>query len=96
MFNDDNKEVREQINKSAVLYIISIGGDCLNSFLPLYKKSIEDVKWRVRYEGYEGLFQIAIKIQNADLFSKTLEPLFMNYLKDKCFAVQELGYKKLN
>ena len=56
MFSDDNKEVRQNANKAGVIYITGKGDDSLNSFLPLFKKAIEDDKWRVRYEAYEAVF----------------------------------------
>jgi len=59
MFGDENKDVRMTIARTAARFIEAVGGDGLNTFLPLFKKSIDDDKWRVRLEGYEALIILA-------------------------------------
>lgn len=64
MYNDEHKEVRQAANIASVEYVKNIGGDSMKTFLPLFKKSIEDEKWRVRYEAYEALTTLAISLGN--------------------------------
>lgn len=52
MFNDENKEVREGVMRSAAEFCINVGVEVLDQFLPNFKKAIEDPKWRVRSEAY--------------------------------------------
>jgi len=87
MFNDDHKEVRQCVTNASVDFVKNCGTEILNQFLPLYKKFIDDEKWRVRHSTYDALIKIAVQQANSDLFFKNIEPLFMNYLKDKVFAV---------
>lgn len=95
MFGDENKDVRMTIARTAARFIEAVGGDGLNTFLPLFKKAIDDDKWRVRLEGYEALIILAKHFDNVDTFGNYIEPLFMNYLKDKASAVRECGVDKL-
>jgi len=55
MFADDHKVVRETTTTASVEFIKNIGSESLNTFLPLYKKCLEDDKWRVRYEAYDAI-----------------------------------------
>ena len=59
MFADENKEVRESVTRAATKFIEAIGADVINSFLPHFKKAIEDEKWRVRLEAYDALTELA-------------------------------------
>lgn len=65
MFNDDNKEVREGVNRAAARFCEAIGQEVLPSLIPLFKKSIEDQKWRVRCEAYKAMMSIASKYVNS-------------------------------
>ena len=49
----------------------------------------------VRYEGYLSLFLIAEHFKDYDLYSKTLEPLVMNYLCDKVAFIREFGAQRI-
>ena len=64
MFGDEHKDVREGTNRAAARFCEAIGPEVLTQFLPFFKKSIEDLKWRVRLEGYQAMVSIALKYQN--------------------------------
>lgn len=70
MFNDENKEVREAVMKSASEFCINVGTECIPQFLPHFKKGIDDPKWRVRLECLKSLIVIAHKFNNSDLLTK--------------------------
>lgn len=63
--------------------------------MPYFKKAIEDDKWRVRLEAYESLVCIAKHFANQDLFTKHIETLFMQYMKERVAQVRETGQEKL-
>jgi len=96
MFSDDNKEVREGVTRAATKFIEAVGAESITNFLPHFKKTIEDSKWRVRIEAYDAFVELARHFHNPDLFQKTIEPLYMNYLKDRTAAVREHCAAKLS
>lgn len=49
----------------------------------------------MRTETIEGVADIGIHFQNVDVFNKYLENIYFTFLKDKTYAVRELGLKKL-
>ncbi|EGR34557.1 protein phosphatase 2 regulatory subunit A, alpha isoform, putative [Ichthyophthirius multifiliis] len=95
LFDDESKEVRQGANKAASKFAECLGPDSLKTLLPLFKKSIEDPKWRVRVEAYEALSNIAKAYHNNEVFMNNLEPLFMSFLKDKISIVRESAANKL-
>lgn len=96
LFNDDQKEVREAASKSAAKFCENVGPESIDVFINLFKKSLEDTKWRVRAETLDGLINLAKKFpQPPDLFKNKLEPLIMMYLKEKASVVREISIEKI-
>ncbi|KAL4433336.1 hypothetical protein ABPG74_017440 [Tetrahymena malaccensis] len=95
LFEDENKEVRQGVTRAACKFVEVIGQDSLKNLIPHFKKSIEDPKWRVRIEAYDAIAHLSKVFHNPDLFQSTLEPMFMNYLKDRIAVVRENGVEKL-
>lgn len=95
MFPDENTEVRICVMKAATRYVKAVGIESITTMAPHFKNTIADPKWRVRTETLEGIADIAVHFSNIDMFTKHLEPLFFTYLKDKTYAVRDVGVKKL-
>ncbi|EGR33470.1 phosphorylase phosphatase, putative [Ichthyophthirius multifiliis] len=110
LFDDECKEVRQGATKAAAKFAECLGPDSLKTLIPFFKKSVEDTKWRVRIEAYEGLANIAKyfhvfiyifhffyiqKKKNNDIFLNSIEPLFMTYIKDRVSVVRENTSEKL-
>lgn len=66
-----------------------MGPEVLTHFIPHFKKAIEDPKWRVRCEAYQSILNVSVKYHNPQLFQKELEPLLLNFLKDKVAMVRD-------
>jgi len=56
---------------------------------------LDDKKWKVRIAAYETISDLALFYQSYDIFFKTLEPLFVLYLKDRAQIIREFGIKKI-
>lgn len=95
MFADENKDVRTGACRAAAKFVEAVGPDSINTFIPFFKKAIEDEKWRVRLEAYESLVELAKHYHNPEMFAKHIEPLYMNFLKDRVSSVREGGVEKL-
>jgi hypothetical protein len=59
LFADENKEVRQGVTKAAAKFAEAIGAETVATFMPYFKKMVEDDKWRVRIEAYDALVEIA-------------------------------------
>jgi len=70
MLANDNKLVRASALLTSLRFVESYGWSCFQTFLPQYKKLIEDPKWRVRAQTYECLINIGkhINVRSSDLF----------------------------
>lgn len=68
-----------------------MGSDIVNTISPYLKTASEDPKWRVRLEAIGATVSLALAYQSFDIFAKSLEPVFLLYLKDKAAAVREFG-----
>lgn len=102
LLKDENQEVRKGALTAATKFIEVLGVDSINAFQPSFKQCSEDPKWRVRLELLRNIADLAIKlnvrwsfIQNADIFSKYLEPFYVFYMNDRANAVRTLGISKL-
>ncbi len=95
LFEDESKEVRQGATKAIAKYAEIAGIEVLKTAIPLYKKTIEDPKWRVRIETYDALASIAKICKNNDAFLNNIEPMFMGFLKDRVALVRENGVDKL-
>lgn len=42
-----------------------------------------------------NVLELAIKVQNYDLWTKSLEPLFLNYLKDRVSAIRGVAIERI-
>lgn len=96
MFNDDNKDVRQGVTRACAKFVEAVGPESINNFVPCIKKIIEDEKWRVRLEAYDALVELARHFHNPEFFNTKIEPLYMNFMKDKTSAVRENGVEKLH
>jgi len=47
------------------------------------KNLLDDKKWKVRIAAYETISDLALFYSNYDIFIKSLEPLFLLFLKDR-------------
>lgn len=95
LFEDENKEVRQGVTRAACKFVEVTGQESLKNLIPHFRRSSEDPKWRVRIEAYDAIAHLAKVFHNPDLFTTTLEPMFMNYLKDRIAIVRENGVEKL-
>ncbi|EGR34046.1 protein phosphatase 2 regulatory subunit A, alpha isoform, putative [Ichthyophthirius multifiliis] len=95
LFDDESKEVRQGATKAVSKYVEVIGVDALKTAIPLFKKTIEDNKWRVRVETYDALANIAKSIKNQEVFVNNIESIYFSYLKDRVAAVRENAAEKL-
>lgn len=95
LMKDDNQEVRKGGIEAAVKFIEVMGADTVNSLYPSLKTCSEDLKWRVRLELTKNLTDLAVKVQNNELFAKYLEPLIMNYLKDRVSTIREVAISRI-
>lgn len=91
LMKDDNQEVRKGGIEAAAKFIEVMGVETINSLYPSLKTCSEDTKWRVRLELMKNLSALAVKVQNNDLFIKYLEPLILNYLKDRVSAIRAVA-----
>lgn len=95
LMKDDNQEVRKGGIEAAVKFIEVMGADTINSLYPSLKACSEDTKWRVRLELTRHLAELAVKTQNNELFVKYLEPLILNYLKDRVSTIREVAISRI-
>ena len=100
LMKDDNQEVRKGGIEAAVKFIEVMGADTINSLYPSLKTCSEDSKWRVRLELTKHITELAVKVssfttQNSDLFVKYLEPLILNYLKDRVSAIRAAAIERI-
>lgn len=95
LMKDDNQEVRKGGIEAAVKFIEVMGADTINSLYPSLKLCSEDAKWRVRLELTRNITELAVRAQNNDLFNKYLEPLFLNYLKDRVSTIREVAISRI-
>jgi len=80
----------------------AIGTEVINTISPYLKSASEDPKWRVRSEAIDATASLALAyqvliplIQNIEVFMKSLEPIYMLYLKDRAAAVREFGVERI-
>jgi serine/threonine-protein phosphatase 2A regulatory subunit A len=95
LMKDDNQEVRKGGIEAATKFIEVLGADTITSLYPSLKACSEDAKWRVRLELMRNIIELAVKAQNNDLFTKYLEPLFINYLKDRVSAIRGVAIERI-
>eukprot|EP00825_Cyclidium_porcatum_P001190 TRINITY_DN1053_c0_g1_i3.p1 TRINITY_DN1053_c0_g1~~TRINITY_DN1053_c0_g1_i3.p1 ORF type:complete len:415 (-),score=96.13 TRINITY_DN1053_c0_g1_i3:34-1278(-) len=96
LFNDEQKEVREAASKATAKFCENVGPESIDVFIAMFKKALEDPKWRVRAETMEGLINLAKKFpQPPELFKSKLEPLIMMYLKEKASVVREIAIDRI-
>lgn len=72
-----------------------LGAETINSLYPSLKTCSEDNKWRVRLELTRNILELAIKLPNMELFTKYLEPFFLNYLKDRVSAIRSVAIDRI-
>lgn len=72
-----------------------LGAETINSLYPSLKLCSEDSKWRVRLELTRNVLELAVKLPNMELFTKYLEPFFLNYLKDRVSAIRTVAIDRI-
>ena len=95
LMKDENAEVRLNVtqNISKLAEIVQI--DLLSpSFLTILTNLTKDAQWRVRMAVIELVGDLSLKF-GKDVYLKSLEPIFMQYLTNTAASVREMGVKKL-
>ncbi|CAD8185440.1 unnamed protein product [Paramecium octaurelia] len=96
LMSDENTEVRRNAIKSAGIFVIAIGFEELNQFIPHLKKSMIDPKWRVRKETIKTIIQLALSVKHLDTFTQQLEQAFLLFLRDRAAEVRSIGLSYLS
>ena len=95
LMKDEQQEVRKGGIEAAVKFIEVLGADSINGLYASIKACAEDTKWRVRLTLTQCLIDLAVRTQNSDMFAKYLEPLILNYLKDRVSAIRSAAIERL-
>lgn len=95
LMRDENQEVRKGGIEGAVKFIEVLGADTVSSLYPSLKSCSEDPKWRVRLELMRNVVDLAVKTHNPDMFTKFLEPLIFNYLKERVSAIRSVAIERI-
>lgn len=56
---------------------------------------LAEINWRVRAAVYETLLGITIHFKRADLFTTTIQPMFLGCLKDRVQTIREFGINSI-
>ncbi|CAD8195625.1 unnamed protein product [Paramecium pentaurelia] len=96
LMSDENTEVRRNAIKCVGIFVMAIGFEQLNQFIPYLKKSMNDPKWRVRKETIQTIIQLALQIKQLDTFTQQLEEVFLFFLRDRAAEVRSTGLSQLS
>ncbi|CAD8100976.1 unnamed protein product [Paramecium primaurelia] len=96
LMSDENTEVRRNAIKSVGIFVMAIGFEQLNQFIPYLKKSMYDPKWRVRKETIQTIIQLALQVKQLDTFTQQLEEAFLLFLRDRAAEVRSTGLSQLS
>lgn len=67
LFEDENKEVRQGVTRTACKFVEVNGQESLKYIIPHFKRCSEDPKWRVRIEAYNAIADIA-KFSHVNIY----------------------------
>ena len=71
-----------------------VGGDLISpSLIVIFTSLTQDAQWRVRMAVYELLGDLSISF-GREIFMKSLEPLFISFLKNNAASVRDMGIDK--
>eukprot|EP01015_Nassula_variabilis_P028291 TRINITY_DN5896_c0_g1_i1.p1 TRINITY_DN5896_c0_g1~~TRINITY_DN5896_c0_g1_i1.p1 ORF type:complete len:389 (+),score=60.61 TRINITY_DN5896_c0_g1_i1:68-1234(+) len=95
LLDDEDPNVKVSGLKASAKFAQVASPDFVSNLLPHIRTAFSSSKWRVRLAGVEALVDIACAYGDINLFEKTLEPLYFQYLTDKAHAVRELGVQSV-
>lgn len=95
LLKDDNAEVRLNVTQNLIKLADIVQTDLLSpSFLTILSNTTKDPQWRVRMGVIELIGDLSIKF-GKEVFIKSLESIFMQYLTNTAASVREMGISKV-
>ena len=94
LLKDENADVRLNACQNMSKLGDVIGVDMLSpNFTSILTNMTQDAQWRVRMSVFELIGDLSLKF-GKDIFLKSLEVIFMQYLNNSAAAVREMGIQK--
>ena len=95
LLKDDNAEVRLNVTQNIIKLADIVQIDLLSpSFLTILTNLTKDAQWRVRMGVIELVGDLALKF-GKEVYMKSLESIFMQYLTNTAASVREMGINKV-
>jgi serine/threonine-protein phosphatase 2A regulatory subunit A len=95
LLKDDNAEVRLNVTANLIKLADIVSVDLLSpSFLTILQNMTKDAQWRVRMGVIELVGDLSLKF-GREIYMKSLEGIFMNYLTNPAASVREMGVSKV-
>ena len=94
LLKDDSSEVRHNVASNMAKLAGVVGPDLLTpSLLTILTNLTKDAQWRVRMATVELLGDMSLTF-GKDVFMKSIEPIFMQYLTNTAASVRDMGIQK--
>lgn len=95
LLKDDNSEVRLNVVQNLIKIADIVSVDLISpSFITILQNLTKDSQWRVRMGAIELVGDLSLKF-GREVYIKSLESVFMQYLTNPAAAVREMGVLKV-